>query len=165
MEPEAKIGDERWCDLLVTIRKYYGQADQKVAIEVENDRDFDSEEVLRKIKKDQPYPTIVVIPHNEHKYADLFQQSMIRVWYWKAKIKWKCDLCEDVFTTKSSITPRYCQNSDCKTKKGKRTGSNFLVYKGADPEDVEFVKAKNNPAMPFGEIQEKLRPRRSSVVM
>lgn len=157
VEPEAKIGDRRWCDLLVTILKYRGNTDQRVAIEVENDREFDAEGLLRQIKKDQPYPVIVVIPHDEWKYAYLFQKSMIRVWYWKAKIKWKCDSCNSVFPTTSSITPKFCLNTDCKTPKGKRTGSNFLVYEGADPEDIEFEKADNNPTMTFGEIQKKLR--------
>lgn len=153
VKPEESIGDKRWCDLLVTIFQYSGKnLTQKIAIEVENDRKFDASKILRKIKKEQPYPTIVIIPHKEERHAGVFQVSMIRVWFWKAKCRWECRRCNSVFTTTSSITPIKCEGKDCKAS------SNFIVYKIVHPEDVEFVEAKNNPSLTFGEIQKKLRP-------
>lgn len=151
VEPEANIGDKRWCDLLVTILGYQENKVQKVAIEVENDREFDASEILRKIKKDQPYPTIVIIPYKKEKDAWRFQESMIRVWFWKAKIKWKCQSCQSVFQTTSSITPIKCEKCS--------KGSNFLTYEGVDPEDVEFIEAQGNTTLTFSEIQERLKPR------
>jgi len=57
VEPSAFIGNKRNVDLLVTILNYHGNKTQKVAVEIENDRGFDVDAVLRKIKKDQPCPT------------------------------------------------------------------------------------------------------------
>ncbi len=84
--PEEEIGSKRCCDLLVDVLNYDARGTQKVLIEVENDREFDASSILRKIKKDQPYPTIVVIPHSKAQDAWRFQESMIKVWYWKAKV-------------------------------------------------------------------------------
>ena len=62
-------------------------------------------------------------------------------------------MCNSVFMTTSSTTPMKCKGDNC------NAGSNFLEYKEAHPNDIEFVEAKNNPTLTFGEIQEKLRPR------
>ena len=66
-------GNKRNVDLLVTILDYHGAGTQRVAIEVENDREFDVDAVLRKIKKDQQCPTIVIIPEEHEKDAWRFQ--------------------------------------------------------------------------------------------
>lgn len=147
VKPEEEIGNRRCCDLLVGILKYDKNGEQKVAIEIENDRGFDAQTILRKIKKDQPHPTVVIIPQNESNNAWLFQDSMIRVWYWKAKIGWKCRKCNDSFQIASSITPSKCEKCN---KAGQ------FDYEGAKPDDVEFVEDSNNPTVTFGEIQDRL---------
>lgn len=149
--PEEEIGNKRCCDLLVNILNYDLKGIQKVSIEVENDREFDASAILRKIKKDQPYPTIVIIPHSKTKDAWRFQESMIKVWYWKAKIGWKCKKCNASFTSISSIMPKCekCRNAQCE-------------YERAKPEDVDFMEDNNNPTMTFGEIQNELDRRYSN---
>lgn len=148
VKPEEEIGNRRCCDLLVNIAKYDdNNRAQEVAVEVENDREFDAQSILRKIKKDQPCPTVVIIPHNQSKNAWLFQESMIKVWYWKAKIRWKCRKCNDSFTTDSSIMPSKCEKCQ---EKGQ------FDYEGVKPGDVEFVEGSRNSSMTFGEIQDKL---------
>lgn len=148
VKPEEEIGNRRCCDLLVRISNYddKGRA-QEVAVEVENDREFDAQSILRKIKKDQPCPTVVIIPYDQSKNAWLFRESMIKVWYWKAKIGWKCRKCNDSFTTDSSIMPSKCEKCQ---ERGQ------FDYEGAKPEDVGFKEDNNNPTLTFGEIQDRL---------
>jgi predicted nucleic acid-binding Zn-ribbon protein len=105
---------------------------------------------LRKIKKDQPYPTIVIIPYGKAKDAWRFQESMINVWYWKAKVGWKCKRCDASFTTASSLMPSKCEKCSMNTQ---------FEYEGVEPNDVEFIEDSNNPAMTFGEMQDELRRR------
>lgn len=150
VEAEAYIGNKRCCDLLVTIVNYDGRNTQDVAIEVENDREFDASRILRKIKKDQPNPTVVIIPVGYENDAWRFQESLIKVWYWKARVKWKCQKCGNIFTTTSSVTPIKCKTERCQGR------SNQLDYQRVSPEDVKFVEAENNPTESFGEIQRKV---------
>lgn len=153
VEPSAFIGDKRNVDLLVTILNYQGNQTQQVAIEVENDRNFDVDAILRKIKKDQPCPTIALIPKENEKDAWRFQDNLIKVWLWRVKCKWKCRSCNTVFATTSTITPKKCEGQNCSK------GSNFLDFEGIKHDDKPFVEADSNPSQSFGEIQEKLRPR------
>jgi len=150
IEPSAFIGKKRNADLLVTILNYEGNKTQNVAVEIENDREFDVDAVLRKIKKDQPCPTIAIIPKEYEKDAWRFQKSLIKVWLWKSKCKWKCYRCNNSFTTTLSITPNKCEI--CKK------GGNF-AFEGIEHDGEPFIEAKNNPTMSFAEIQEVLRPR------
>lgn len=148
IEPSGFIGKRRNADLLITILNYHGNQTQQVAIEVENDRKFDVDAILIKIKKDQPCPTIVVIPKEHEKDAWRFQDNLITVWLWRAECKWKCQLCEKMFTTDSSKTPRTCKK--CK----KRT--NLFDFEGADSKKIEFEEVNENPSMTYAEIQKKL---------
>jgi len=150
VEPSAFIGNKRNADLLVTILNYQGNKIQKVAVEIENDRDFDVDAILRKIKKDQPCPTIAIIPQEHGKDAWRFQKSLIKVWFWKVKCRWKCGLCNNIFTTASSIPPNKCN----KCKKGGNLDSDGIEY-----DDKPFIEASNNPSMSWAEIQAKLRPK------
>lgn len=73
IEPEADIGSKRTRDLLITILNYLRKGKQKVVIEVENDRKFDAAEILRKIKRDKRYPTIVIIPREFERNARTYK--------------------------------------------------------------------------------------------
>ena len=153
IEPTGFIGKRRNADILVTILNYPGNKTQKVAIEVENDRGFDVDAVLQKIKKDQPCPTIAIIPKEHEKDAWRFQASLIIVWFWGVKCRWKCESCNTVFTATSSITPNKCKGQGC------NKGSIFLHFDGIEHNGELFVEAHNNPSMTYEEIQDKLRPR------
>lgn len=148
VEPSAFIGDRRNVDLLVTIIKYNGKRTQKVAVEIENDREFDVDAVLRKIKKDQPCPTIAIIPIENEKDAWRFQENLIKVWLWRVACKWKRLQCNHVFRTNSSVIPTKCET--CKK------GGN-IILEDIEHDDKPFVEADNNPSMSWMEIQTKLR--------
>lgn len=153
IEPSGFIGNRRNADILVTILNYHGNKTQDIAIEIENDRKFDVDEILQKIKKDQPCPSIVIIPKEHKKSAWRFQENLIIVWFWNVKCRWKCEGCNAIFTTTSSITPNKCKGETC------NKGSNFLHFDGVEPNNKPFTEADNNPSMTFAEIQDKLRPR------
>lgn len=147
VEPTGFIGTKRNADLLVTILNPPYSGKQKVAVEVENDRKFDVDAILCKIKKDQPCPTIAIIPKEHEKDAWRFQESLITVWFWKVQCKWKCEQCDSVFTTTSSLTPNKCSNCN----RGGR-----LHFEGVNQNDTPFAEANSNPSMPWGEIQSQL---------
>ena len=151
VEPSAFIGEKRNVDLLVKILDYHDNKTQKVGVEIENDREFDADAVLRKIKKDQPCPTIAIIPQEHENDAWRFQESLIKVWFWKVRCKWKCRSCNSIFTTSSSITPNKCGSEDC------GRGSNFLVFDGVEHNGKPFIEAENNPSMTFEEIQRSIK--------
>jgi len=147
VEPTGFIGTKRNADLLVTVLNDPYKGKQKVAVEVENDRKVDVDAILRKIKKDQPCPTIAIIPKEHEKDAWRFQESLITVWFWRVRCKWKCGRCNNVFTTTSSLTPDKCVNCN----KGGR-----FRFEGVEQNDTPFVEASNNPSMPWEEIQSQL---------
>lgn len=149
IEPSAFIGSRRNVDLLITILNPSVRG-QKVAVEIENDHDFDVDAVLRKIKKDQPCPTIAIIPKEHERDAWRFQKSMITVWVWDVKCKWKCGWCNNIFTTDSSKQPDKCQNKNCR-KGGK------ITLEDIEHDDKPFVEANNNPSGTWAEIQSELR--------
>ena len=149
IEPAACIGSRRNAELLVTILNPCARG-QKVAVEIENDRDFDVDAVLRKIKKDQPCPTIAIIPKEHEKDAWRFQKSLIKVWLWDVKSKWKCGWCNSIFTTDSSKKPEKCQTQNCR-KGGK------ITLEDIEHGDKPFIEANNNPAGTWAEIRSELR--------
>ena len=157
VEPSAFIGKRRNVDLLVTILNYHGNTTQEVAVEIENDREFDADAVLRKIKKDQPCPTIAIIPIENEKDAWRFQESLITVWFWTVQCRWKCERCSNVFTTTSSLTPNICPSCN----KGGR-----FHFEDVEQNGTPFVEANNNPSMTWEEIQsqlESLKPRARTI--
>jgi len=150
--PRDFIGTKRNADLLVTILSPPYPIEQKVAIEVENDYDFDVDKILQKIKKDQPCPTLVIIPKENERDAWQFQENHIKVWLWNVKRKWKCGHCNSVFLTTSKSPPDRCPNEKC-GKGGK------IVLSDYECDDKPFIEPPNNPSERWGELQEKLRPR------
>jgi len=152
VEPRGFIGTKRNADLLVTIYNFPYNGNQKVAIEVENDYKFDVDQILCKIKKDQPCPTLVIIPKENERDAWQFQENEIKVWLWNVKRKWKCGHCNGVFATASKKPPSKCLNEEC----GK---GGEIVLKDFESDNKPFEEAPNNPSIPWGELQEKLRPR------
>jgi hypothetical protein len=133
-ETEAYIGERRTADILLTVVK--DSVDYKVVVEVENDREFDVGEILRKIKKSKEYPAVVIIAKEFERFAWRFQNSGIGVAFWTTTCKWHCRVCRQItMTSTSSITPSKC--SKC--------NKNQLVFNGID--DTEFENAENNPPL------------------
>jgi hypothetical protein len=129
---EEIIGEKRIADILLSV--IWDSQERPIVVEVENDREFDVGEILRKIKKDQPFPVIVIIPKMYERFTWRFQNSGINVVYWAAKCNWLCQKCNSKTTTTSSIKPR-C--SKCKAQD--------LLWLGV--EDVRFEKVDNNPPL------------------
>ena len=137
-ETEVNIGQKRTADILVTVQ---GRSKHhRVVVEVENDRKFDVGEILRKIKKDKPYPVIVIIPKEFERFAWRFQNSGMNVWYWTATCKWLCRKCNSITKSTSSMAPLKC--SHC--QKG---NPRDLRFKGI--EDEKFEEANNNPTLTY----------------
>jgi len=136
-DTEVDVGKNRTADILVT--KIYADYKErpKIIIEVENDREFDVGQVLRKLQKDRQYPIIVIIPKEFEDHAFRFQKSGIPVWFWTATCNWICRFCNKTTATTSSLTPFRC--AQC----GK--GGNTLRWIGVDK--VQFEEARNNPSI------------------
>lgn len=151
VKPEEDIGRNRTVDFLVTILNYHGKGEQKVAIEVEGDREFDAEALLRRLKRHRGYPTIIIMPRKKEPDAWRFQESDMFVWFWTATCRWRCQKCGEITTSSSSITPSKCGNDSC------TAGSNLLRWL-SPIEDVDFKPAKNNPSLTYREIASKYGP-------
>ena len=139
-ETEVDIGKDRTVDILITVN-YRHQSHRAIAIEIENDRKFDIEAVLRRIKRQKTYSTVVVIPKEFERHSFQFQKSGIPVWYWTATCRWTCRSCGKTTTTSSSLTPNKCQECN---KQG------FLSW--IEPEDIKFTEATKNPQLLLKEI-------------
>ena len=134
-ETEFDIGTNRTADIMVfLLYKYHSR--KQVVVEVENDRKFEVETVLRKIKRQHDYPTIAIIPKEFERHSYQFQKSGIPVWYWTATCKWKCRACDNITTSSSSLTPPRCIHCN---KQG------FLKW--IEPENIEFTPAEKNPEL------------------
>ena len=151
VEPEEDISRNRTVDFLITILDYHGEGEQKVAIEVEGDRKFDAEALLRRLKRYRRYPTIVIIPKENEPDAWRFQESDMFAWCWTATCRWRCRKCSEITTSSSSITPPKCKNVEC------NAGSNSLRWL-SPMENVDFKQAKNNPSLTYQEIESKYGP-------
>lgn len=139
-DTEVDIGKNRTADILLVVRRDSKQ--HKVVVEIENDRKFDIGEILRKIKRDRLYPTIVIIPKKFEEHSYRFQKSGIPVWHWTARCKWSCRKCNSTTISDSSIRPNKC--SGCK-----KSGTQALSWVGV--EKVEFKEIRNNPSLNFDE--------------
>ena len=140
-DTEVDFGKRRTADILLTVQS--GSDKLRLVIEVENDRKFDAGEILRKLKKDCRYPTIVIIPKEFERDAFRFQKSGFYVWYWSATCRWLCQKCNEITTSTSSKTPYKCVTNECKGHE------NSLSW--ADLENIKFEEAKNNPTTTYEE--------------
>lgn len=135
-ETEVYIGKKRAADILLTVVK--DSSEYKVVVEIENDREFDVGEILRKIKKCQHYPVVVIIPKSFERFAWRFQNSGMGVAFWTTTCKWYCKACGQIATASiSSMTPSQCGNCS--------KHSNFLIFNRI--ENTKFENAENNPPL------------------
>lgn len=137
-DTEVDFGKNRTADILLIIKKDFKQ--YRVVVELENDRQFDVGEILRKVKRDRLYPTIIVIPKKFEQHSYRFQKSGIPVWYWSGTCTWRCRLCNRITSSESSTTPSKCANCN-------KQGNYALVWQGT--EKVKFEESKENPPVDF----------------
>ena len=139
-ETEVDIGKDRTVDILITVN-YRHESPRAIAVEIENDRKLDIEAVLRRIKRQKTYSTVVIIPKEFERHSFQFQKSGIPVWYWTATCRWVCRNCGKTTTSSSSLAPSKCQHCQ---KQG------FLSW--IEPEKIEFMEAEKNPSLKLKEI-------------
>ncbi len=68
---------------------------QEVAIELENDYDWDFQKSLRELKKYRlKFGDVrIIIPREYERFASLFCHENFQVYLWSAKRKWRCSIC------------------------------------------------------------------------
>jgi len=90
---------------------------RQIAIELENDIQWDFQASLRQVKKyQQEFDTRVIIPYEYERFAPLYKNEGFRVWLWQAKRKWKCLRCGTINVNESRVPPK-CGGKDSKGKK------------------------------------------------
>jgi len=108
-----------------------------VAIEVENDVQWDFGKSLEQVKKykEQLFEdTRVIIPKEYMRFAPLYKHEGFRVYLWKAKRKWKCLRCGTITPNESRVPPK-CRNKECDNK----SRNEFDLVGLKDTEIEEFI--------------------------
>jgi hypothetical protein len=86
-----------------------------IAIELENDIQWDFQCSLQQIKKYKGKfeDTRIIIPYDFSRFAPLYRNEGFRVYLWKAKRRWQCLKC-GTETAKEGIVTPICSNQECK---------------------------------------------------
>ncbi len=89
-----------------------GQND--LAIELENDIQWDFADSLQQVKKyDELFDKVVVIiPREYERFAPLYKNEGFRVWFWKATRVWECMQCGTITEERRTVKPR-CSGKNC----------------------------------------------------
>ena len=92
--------------------------EQYIALEIENDVQWDFKKSLRQLKKIKcRFPdTRVLIPKEYERFAPFYVNEGIRVYIWDAKRIWKCMKCGTDTEKRGLITPM-CSKPKCKNHK------------------------------------------------
>ena len=127
--------NRRWSvmtpDITVTLPKEGGK---QIAIEVENDIQWDFGASLRQVKKyQQKFDTRIIIPEEYKRFAPLYKNEGFRVYLWKAKRKWKCQRCKTITLNESRVPPK-CSSKKC----GNKSRSEFDLVGLEDTKIKEF---------------------------
>ena len=87
---------------------------KQIAIELENDIQWDFGKSLRQVKRYQErFPdTRVIVPEEYKRFAPLYKNEGFRVYLWKAKRKWQCLRCGTITDKEGPIQPK-CKNKKC----------------------------------------------------
>jgi hypothetical protein len=82
-----------------------------VALELENDIQWDFQDSLSQIKryKKKFQDTRIIIPDDFKRFAPLYKHEGFRVYLWKAKRRWQCLRCGSETVREGPITPT-CSN-------------------------------------------------------
>ena len=92
-------------DIIVTLPK---ESNKQIAIEFENDVQWDFGESLRQVKKyrDKFPDTRIIIPEEYKRFAPLYKNEGFRVYLWKAKRKWQCLRCGAIAEKEGPVSPK-----------------------------------------------------------
>lgn len=91
-------------DITVTI---LDEQRKQIAIELENDVQWDFGKSLRQVKKYQyKFDTRVIIPEEYKRFASLYKHEGFRVYLWKAKRRWQCLRCGTIIEKEGPIQPK-----------------------------------------------------------
>ncbi|MCJ7559262.1 hypothetical protein MUO79_01425 [Candidatus Bathyarchaeota archaeon] len=134
-------------DIIVTKRTQ----PETIAIELENDFDWDFQKSLRKLKKYRKKfgDVRVIIPREYKKFGPLYFHEGFRVYLWSAKRKWKYLKCHFVNSRENRFANFMCEGktSDGKPcKNGRRdlfemVGLEDIRIEEFKPEDASSTKA------------------------
>lgn len=102
-------------DIIVTIPQEHKR---QIAIELENDIQWDFGKSLRKVKKYKGKfeDTRVIIPKEYERFAPLYKNEDFRVYLWEAKRKWQCLRCGTI-SPKEGPIQSICKNEECGNKR------------------------------------------------
>jgi len=114
-------------DITVTLLHEEGK---KIAIELENDIQWDFQVSLRQVKKYKgEFPdTRVIIPDEYKRFAPFYKHEGFRVWLWKATRVWQCMRCGKITEKEGPLEPK-CEK--CK----KHTRHRLIEVKNAEIEE------------------------------
>jgi hypothetical protein len=89
--------------------------DEGIAVELENDIQWDFQSSLKQIKKYKGRfeDTRIIIPADFRRFAPLFKNEGFRVYLWYANRKWQCLKCGTETVKDGPVTP-VCSNQTCK---------------------------------------------------
>lgn len=109
-----------------------------IAIELENDVNWDfghSLRQIRKYKRNRAFQeVIVIIPKKYERFAILYANQGFRVYLWKATRLWECNACEQIIEGNKATK---CKTAHCRGE---------MEFKGIT--DVEFT--------PFSSVADKI---------
>lgn len=88
--------------------------EEGIAIELENDIQWDFQSSLKQVKKYKGkfQDTRIIIPDDFKRFAPLYQNQGFRVYLWKATRRWQCLRCGTETNKEGPITPK-CSNKTC----------------------------------------------------
>lgn len=118
--PPSAMGEKELVKITpdITVTIPLQKKEKRIAIELENDIQWDFGESLRQVKKYRGkfLDTRVIIPYEYKRFAPLYKNEGVRVWLWQAKRKWKCLRCETINVNESRV-PLKCKGKDKEGRK------------------------------------------------
>jgi len=114
---------------------------KQIAIELENDYDWDFQASLRQVKKYRIRfdDTRVIIPKDYGRFAPLYKHEGFRVYLWKAKRVWQCLKCDTKTDKEGPVIPK-CSNSGCRNHS--QNGFRLIGLKDTSIEEFNLEKTR-----------------------
>lgn len=105
-----------------------------IAVELENDVQWDFQCSLQQVKKYKGkfQYTRIIIPDDFKRFAPLYRNEGFRVYLWKAKRRWQCLRCGKESEKEGPVTPK-CSNCD------NHSSNEFRLVGLKDTEIEEFI--------------------------
>lgn len=92
----------------IIVKKLDEKYSRPIAIELENDIQWDFQESVKQVKKykNKFEDVRVIIPEKYKLFAPLYKNEEFRVYLWKAKRKWQCLRCGTINVNESRVPPK-----------------------------------------------------------